>query len=147
MVQRFNIAALAPDLYEAVTALDRALTASGIDADLLHLLKLRASQINGCSLCVDLHVKEALADGMDSQRLQQVSAWYESPAFDDRERALLSWTESVTLLAESHAPDDVYAEMKRHFAADMIARITVALGVINLFNRLAVPSRMRPAQH
>ena len=143
MSARMNIPRLAPDLYRAVSALDAAVTQSGLDSRLLHLVKLRASQINGCAYCVDLHVKEALADGLDPQLLHLVSVWHESPLFDARDRAALDWTESVTLLAATGVPDAVHAQARAVFTEAEVARLTVAIGTINLWNRIAVSSRLQ----
>lgn len=143
MSARMNIASLAPDLYKAVRALDAAVTKAGIDGRLLHLVKLRASQINGCAYCVDLHVKEALADGIDAQTLHLVAVWRESPLFDARDRAALDWTESVTLAAETGIPNAAYDVVRSVFADSDIAKLTIAIGTINIWNRIAVSSRMQ----
>ena len=142
MSARMSIPRLAPDLYQAVRALDASVSAAGIDSRLLHLLKLRASQINGCAYCVDMHVKEALADGIDAQVLHLVSVWRESPFFDARDRALLEWTESVTRVAETGIPDAAYDAVRAEFTETEIARLTIAIGTINIWNRIAVSARM-----
>lgn len=142
MKQRLNVSAVAPDLYAAVLALDTAVKNSGIDANLLHLIKLRASQINGCAYCVDMHVRESLADGIPAQKLHLVSVWRESPLFDERERAVLEWTESVTLIAGTGAPDAAYEGLQPHFSTEQIAQLIVAIGTINIWNRIAVSSRL-----
>lgn len=136
-----NIAQLAPELYRAVAALDAAVGKSGLDARLLHLVKLRASQLNGCAYCVDMHVKEALASGLDPQMLHLVAVWPESPFFDDRDRAALAWTESVTLVAQTGIPDTAYETARAAFSETEIAQLTVAIGTINVWNRIAVSSR------
>lgn len=141
MSARMNIAILAPDLYKAVRALDGMVMKAGIDSRLLHLIKLRASQINGCAYCVDLHVKEALADGIDAQTLHLVAVWRESPLFDERDRAALEWTESVTLVASTGIPDTTYNIVRSKFTEADIAVLTVAIGTINIWNRIAVSSR------
>ncbi|WP_316206908.1 MULTISPECIES: carboxymuconolactone decarboxylase family protein [unclassified Bradyrhizobium] len=141
MHPRMNIAALTPDLYQAVRALDGAVSKSGLDKRSLHLVKLRASQINGCAYCVDLHVKEALADGMDAQLLHLVAVWRESAFFDARDRAVLEWTESVTLAAQSGIPDAAYEAVRAVFPETDIAKLTIAIGTINVWNRIAVSSR------
>lgn len=141
MKQRLNVPTLAPDLYKAVLALDAAVRKSGIDHTLLHLIKLRASQINGCAYCVDMHVKEALADGIPAQKLHLVSVWRESPLFDARERAVLDWTESVTLIAQTGAPDGAFGALRAHFTDEQIAQLIVAIGTINIWNRIAVSAR------
>lgn len=143
MHPRMNIAYLAPDLYRAVAALDDRVTTCGLDRRILHLVKLRASQINGCAFCVDLHVKEALADGLDSQMLHLVAVWRESPFFDARDRAALEWTETVTLAAETGIPDDAFALVRTAFSDTEIAQMTVAIGTINLWNRIAIGSRLQ----
>lgn len=143
MSARMNIADLAPDLYKAVRALDAAVTKSGLDGRLLHLVRLRASQINGCAYCVDLHVKEALADGIDARTLHLVAVWRESPLFDARDRAVLEWTESVTLAAQTGIPDAAYDVVRSVFTDSEIAKLTIAIGTINIWNRIAVSSRMQ----
>lgn len=143
MQQRLNIAKLAPDLYRAIRELDGAIRNCGADAQLLHLVKLRASQVNGCAFCVDMHVKEALDGGFTHQKLHLVAAWRESAYFTERERAALEWTESVTLLADSGIPDAAYNVARAQFTDTEIAQLTVAIGTINLLNRLAVGSRMQ----
>ncbi|MFG1474850.1 carboxymuconolactone decarboxylase family protein [Xanthobacter agilis] len=143
MHPRLNIAALAPELYQAVRTLDGAVAKSGLDKRTLHLVKLRASQINGCAYCVDLHVKDALADGMDAQLLHLVAVWRESPFFDARDRAILEWTESVTLAAETGIPDAAFETVRAIFSETDIAKLTIAIGTINIWNRIAVSSRMQ----
>lgn len=141
MQPRMNIAEAAPDLYRAVLALEGAVRKSGIDTRLLHLVKLRASQINGCAFCIDMHVKEALADGITPQTLHLISVWRESPLFDDRDRAALEWTESVTLVSETGVPDSAFEAVRAEFSEAEIAQLTVAIGTINVWNRIAVSSR------
>lgn len=142
MQTRMNIAKLAPDLYRAVAALDGAVKKSGLGSRYLHIVKLRASQINGCAYCVDLHVKEALADGLDPQMLHLISVWRESPFFDDKDRAALEWTESVTLAAETGIPDEAYQTVRAVFSDVEVAQLTIAIGTINIWNRIAVSSRL-----
>ncbi|BBU59473.1 alkyl hydroperoxide reductase AhpD (plasmid) [Mameliella alba] len=141
MQPRMNIQKLTPDLFKPVLALDGAVKASGLDTELLHLVKIRASQINGCAYCVDMHVKESLTDGMNAQKLHLVATWRESPFFNSRERAALEWTESVTLIADTGAQDTSYEVVRVEFSEAEIARLTVAIGTINLLNRIAVSSR------
>jgi AhpD family alkylhydroperoxidase len=142
MERRMNIAEAAPALYGAVRDLDQAVRKSGFDPHLLHLLKLRASQINHCAFCVDLHVRESLADGVAPQKLHLLPVWRESPLFDAGERAVLEWTESVTLVAETDIPDEAWKKVRAIFSEAEVARLTVAIGLINLWNRIAVSSRM-----
>jgi AhpD family alkylhydroperoxidase len=143
MHPRLNIAALAPELYQAVRALDGAVTKSGLEKRTLHLIKLRASQINGCAYCVNMHVKDALADGMDAQFLHLVAVWRESPFFDARDRAILEWTESVTLAAETGVDDTAYEIVRAVFSESEIAKMTIAIATINVWNRIAVSARMQ----
>ena len=127
------------------------LAGCGLEHKLLHLIKMRASQINGCAYCLDMHSQDARAGGEAEQRLYTLDAWAETPFFTDRERAALAWTEAVTLVSKTHVPDDVYEEAKKHFSEKEIVDLTLAVGMINLWNRLAistrsVPGRYRPAQ-
>lgn len=141
MKSRMDLAKLAPELHQAVVALDKAVRKSGIDARLLHLVKIRASQINGCAFCLDMHVKESLADGLDPQMLHLVAAWRESSFFDERARAALAWTESVTLVAQTGIPDEAYNAAQAVFSDREIAQLTFAISTINVWNRLAVSAR------
>ncbi len=142
MQSRMNMAKLVPELYRSVRALDAAVDQSGLDKRLLHLVKIRASQINGCSYCTDLHIKDAHADGMDMQTLYMTAAWRESPCFDARDRAALEWTEAVTLVAQSGVPDSAYELVKAVFSDTEIAQLTILTGMINLWNRIGVSSRL-----
>lgn len=114
---------------------------SGLEKRLIHLIKLRASQINGCSFCVDMHVKEARHSGLSEQWINLVSAWRESPVFDARERAVLAWTEALTNLPSTGAPDVDFEPLKEFFNRDEITNLTVAIGAINIWNRIAVGFR------
>ncbi|HEX5477227.1 MAG TPA: carboxymuconolactone decarboxylase family protein [Burkholderiales bacterium] len=140
MTPRLNPLQAAPEAYKAVLNLEKYVRGA-FDRHLLHLLKLRASQINGCAYCVDMHVKEALDDGEDPQRLYLVSAWRESPLYSDKERAVLAWTESLTLLSRTGAPDADFEPLRRHFSEAEIVNLSVAIGMINLWNRWAVGFR------
>lgn len=141
MEPRMNYFAKAPELMKSVLALNEAVEASGLEMSLLHLIKLRASQINGCSYCVDMHAHEALADGDSQQRVLLVSAWRESPLFTDRERAALAWTEALTLVAQGGVPDALYAATRAHFSESDLVKLTVAVSIINTWNRLSVAFR------
>jgi AhpD family alkylhydroperoxidase len=116
-----------------------------LDPVIRSLVKLRASQINGCAFCIDMHWTHAREEGETELRLAQVAAWHESPAFDERERAALELTESVTLLADTHVPDDVWELAKEHFEERELAHLLVQIAAINFWNRVAVPSRKVPA--
>jgi AhpD family alkylhydroperoxidase len=140
MSPRLNPGKSAPETYKAVLALEKHLKGA-VEPRLMHLLKLRASQLNGCAFCIDMHVKEALDDGEDPQRLHLLSAWRESPLYDERERALLAWTEALTLLPQTGAPDADFNRLREHFSEAEIVNLTAAIGMINLWNRWAVGFR------
>lgn len=142
MQPRFNFVEAAPDAYKAVVALDQYIVKeSGLEHRLIHLIKLRASQINGCAYCVDMHVKEARRSGLSEQWINLLCVWRESPIYDARERAVLAWTEALTNIAETRAPDEDFEPLKAHFTEAEITRITVAIGLINTWNRIAVGFR------
>jgi AhpD family alkylhydroperoxidase len=113
----------------------------GLEPALLELVKLRASQINGCAFCIDMHTKDARAMGETEQRLYALNAWHEAPFYTDRERAALAWTEAVTLVADGHVPDDVYAHVRQHFSEQELVNLTMAVVAINGWNRLAISFR------
>ncbi|MCL4764737.1 MAG: carboxymuconolactone decarboxylase family protein [Hyphomicrobiaceae bacterium] len=138
MKQRLEYFAKAPELMQAVLALNKAVQESGLEMSLLHLIKLRASQINGCSYCVDMHSREAREDGESEQRLYLVAAWKESPLFSERERAAFAWVEAVTLISSGGVPDELYAATLKHFSEDELVKLTVAVAIINTWNRLSV---------
>lgn len=142
MQPRSNFFQADPDIMKAVLALNEAVQNSGLEQSLLHLIKLRASQINGCSYCVEMHSREARADGETEQRLYLVSAWRESPLFSQKERAALAWTEALTLIAETGVSDELFDEVSASFIPSEIAKLSVAISMINTWNRLAISSRM-----
>jgi len=125
----------------ALEALQRYIDTCGLDHALLELVKTRASQINGCAYCIEMHTSDARKAGESEQRLYLLSAWRESPLYSTRERAALAWTEALTLIAETHAPDEVYAEASRHFSEKELVNLSVAIGMINIWNRLAIGFR------
>lgn len=141
MSPRMNHWRAAPELMQAVRALNDRIDACGVEAGLLHLVKLRVSQINGCAFCVDMHAREARADGETEQRLHLVAAWRDSYLFTPRERAALDWAEALTRLS-GHGPDDaVYeAALAQLGAADLVG-LTAAIGMINMWNRFSVGFR------
>jgi AhpD family alkylhydroperoxidase len=114
---------------------------AGLERPLFELVKIRASQLNGCAYCIDMHTKDARQAGETEQRIYALSAWRETPFFSDRERAALEWTEALTLLAETHVPDEVYEHVSRHFNEAELVALTFAVVVINAWNRLAVSFR------
>ena len=126
---------------QAMYALEKYLASCGLDHKLIHLLKLRASQINGCAFCIDMHSIDARAEGETEQRLYALNAWHETNFFTDRERAGLAWIEAVTRVSETHVPDEVYEEVRRHFSEKEIVDLTFLTATINAWNRLAVSSR------
>lgn len=128
----------APELMKAQLALNKAVEESGLEHSLLHLIKLRASQINGCSYCVDMHAHEARADGESEQRLYLVAAWKEPPLFSERERAAFAWTEAVTQILHGGVPDELYALARKQFSEEDLVKLTMAVAVINTWNRLSV---------
>lgn len=136
-----NPAAAAPAAWQAMIALETALVKSGLEQSLYHLVKTRASQINGCAYCVHMHTSDARKHGESEMRLYLLSAWRESSLYSPRERAALAWTEALTLLAQTNAPDEVYAALTPHFTEAEIANLTVLIGCINAWNRIAVGLR------
>jgi AhpD family alkylhydroperoxidase len=130
-----------PEASRAMTELEHVVEASSLEPKLRELVKLRASQINGCAYCVDMHTKDAVAIGEDPQRLHLVAVWREAPGFSARERAALAWTEALTLLPQTGAPDDIYDDVARHFTPAEQVALTLAIVAINGWNRLAVGFR------
>ncbi|MGH9169547.1 MAG: carboxymuconolactone decarboxylase family protein [Acidimicrobiales bacterium] len=127
-----------PEAMKAMLGLEAAVHASSLEAELLELVKVRSSQLNGCGYCLDMHTKDAAAMGITPQRLHLVAAWKEAPVYSERERAALAWCEALTLLASSGAPDDVYDEVAKHFEQEEIVALTLAVVAINGWNRFAV---------
>ncbi|WP_407667413.1 carboxymuconolactone decarboxylase family protein [Microvirga lotononidis] len=121
--------------------LEKILKNSGLEHSLIELVKTRASQINGCAFCLHMHTKDARAAGETEERLYLLNAWRESPLYNDRERAALAWTEALTLVAQTHAPDEDYEELSRHFTPAEQVNLTLLIGAINTWNRLAIGFR------
>ena len=142
-----EFAKVAPGAYKAMAGLEIYVRHSGLEPALLHLIKLRASQINGCAYCIDMHSKDARAEGETEQRLYALNAWRETPFYTDRERAALAWTEAVTLIHDGHAPDDVYQEARTHFKDEELVNLTVAIVTINAWNRMAIAFRTEPGTY
>lgn len=147
MEARFNYAKTAAGGYKAMLALEQYLHECGLEESLIHLIKLRASQINGCAYCLDMHWKDLRAIGEKEQRLYSLDAWRESPYYTDRERAALTWTEAVTLIADSHVPDAVYEEVRPHFSEKELSDLTLAVATINAWNRLSISARTVPGTY
>lgn len=141
MEPRMSVSELTPALYNGVLHLEKRVQGSSLDSMLIHLIKLRASQLNHCAYCVNMHTEEALADGIDPRKLYLLTVWEEACVFDDRERAALAWTESVTLIAQTGVPDEAYEAVRTQFSETEVAELTVAIATINVWNRIAVSSR------
>ncbi|MBP7825538.1 MAG: carboxymuconolactone decarboxylase family protein [Verrucomicrobia bacterium] len=144
---RIKYPEVAPDGLKAMLGLEQYARNSGLEHALLELVKTRASQINGCAFCLDMHTKDARAAGETEQRLYTLSAWAETPFFTERERAALAWTEAVTRVAESQVPDAVYAQARRHFSEKELVDLTLAIVAINGWNRLSVAFRTVPGTY
>lgn len=144
---RIDIAAIAPGARAAMWGLERYTRESGLEASLLELVRLRASQINGCAYCIDMHTKDARAAGETEQRLYTLSAWRETGFFTPRERAALEWTEAVTEIASSRAPDDLYNGARAEFTEADLVNLTMAIVTINSWNRLAIAFRAVPGTY
>jgi len=147
MDPRFNAYKAAPGAYQAMRGLEEYLHGCGLEAQLLHLIKFRASQINGCAYCLDMHSKDLRAGGESEQRLYTLEAWRECPWYSERERAALAWTEAVTLVTNGHVPDGVYQQVKPHFTEKELADLTLAITTINAWNRLSIASRTEPGSY
>ncbi len=147
MQQRIKYAQAAPVGYKAVRELEDYVEQCGLEPSLLELVKLRASQINGCAYCIDMHTKDARSRGESEQRLYGLSAWRETPFYSDRERAGLAWTEAVTKISENHMPDDVYEQARRYFGEKELVDLTIAVIAINSWNRLAISFRTPPGSY
>lgn len=157
MEARINFAKVARGVYEAMLGLEKYLSQCGLEESLLHLIKLRASQINGCAYCLDMHWKDLRAAGETEQRMYGLDAWAESPYYSDRERAALAWTEAVTNIREGHVSDEVYEQVRKFFTEKELADLTFAVAAINGWNRLNIaartvagtyrPAKLRAASH
>jgi AhpD family alkylhydroperoxidase len=141
MAQRLNAFAVAPDGIAALTNVEKYLQQCGLDHKLMALVKTRVSQINGCAYCLHLHTDQAHKLGESDMRLHLLDAWRESHLYSERERAALAWAESLTNISVSHAPDGVYAEARRQFSEKELADLSIAIAMINAWNRLAIGAR------
>lgn len=147
MEERIHYVSAAPGAYKAMLGLEHYLHECGLEESLLHLIKLRTSQINGCAYCLDMHWKDLRAIGENEQRLYSLDAWRECPYYTDRERAALAWTEAVTLITNGHVPDGVYEEVHPHFSEKELADLTLAIATINAWNRLSISARTTPGTY
>ena len=141
MESRFNPYTTSPGAYKAMRGLEEYLHGCGLEESLLHLVKLRASQINGCAYCLDMHWKDLRAIGENEQRLYSLDAWRECSWYTDRERAALAWTEALTLVTNGHVSDAVYEEVRPHFTDKELVDLTLAVTTINAWNRISIASR------
>ncbi|MBZ5608502.1 MAG: carboxymuconolactone decarboxylase family protein [Acidobacteriia bacterium] len=141
MQPRLDSRKVPPGALKAMLGLETYLAGSGMDPALLDLIRLRASQINGCAYCIDMHSKDLKARGETEQRLYLLDAWREAPFYTERERAALAWTEAVTRVTEGHVPDDVYEQARSQFSNDELANLTLAIVAINSWNRLNIAFR------
>jgi AhpD family alkylhydroperoxidase len=147
MEPRLNLKDAPKGAYQVMAALEQYVDNCGLERPLLELVKIRASQINGCAYCIDMHTKDARALGESEQRIYLLNAWRESPFYSERERAALAWTEAVTLITAGHAPDDVYEQAKQQFRTEELVNLTLAIATINSWNRLAIPFRSVPGEY
>ena len=144
MRARINYAKAAPGVYDAMDSLDRYLQECGLERSLLLLIQLRASQINGCAYCLDMHWKDLRAIGEGEQRLYSLDAWRECPYYSDRERAALAWTEAVTRVTDGHISDEIHEQVRPFFSEKELSDLTLAVAAINAWNRLSIAARLVP---
>ncbi|GAB2663307.1 carboxymuconolactone decarboxylase family protein [Kribbella swartbergensis] len=143
MEQRFDLSKVVPAGFRAVFGLEKYVQGA-LDHTVLHLIKVRASMVNGCAFCLDMHTTDAMKEGESAQRLFGLSAWRESPFYDERERAALALTDAVTAIGEDGVPDEVWDPVVEHFGEEGAANVLLAIGTINLWNRLTITSRKQP---
>ena len=141
MKPRMNFYRAAPDAIKALVAVESQVTASGLEQSLIELVKTRASQINGCAYCINMHTEDARKHGETEQRLYLLNAWRESPLYSERERAALAWTEALTLVSETHAPDADYEAVRAEFTDGELVNLITLIGTINAWNRIAIGFR------
>ncbi len=144
---RLEYAKVAPGAYRAMAGMEGHIRNCGLEQSLIELVKLRASQINGCGYCIDMHTKDARAEGETEQRLYGLVAWEEAPYYTDRERAALLLTEALTLIAKDHAPDAVYEQVRQHFSEEELVNLTAVIVTINGWNRFAIGFRTVPGSY
>ena len=147
MKPRISLMNVSPAIIHAMLGLEKQVSKAGLDSKLLDLVRMRASQINGCAYCLDMHSKEARAAGETEQRLYGLNAWREAPYYSARERAALEWTEALTLVTEAHVPDDVYERVRQEFSENELAHLSLAIVAINGWNRLNVAARTVPGDY
>jgi|SRR5579863_1907588 len=147
MKERVAYGKVAPGGYRAMAGLERYVRESGLEKSLLELVRLRASQLNGCAFCLDMHWKDARVAGESEQRLYGLDAWRETSYYSERERAALAWTEGVTLIADNHVSDELYEQVRQYFSEEELVNLTLAVVAINGWNRLAISFRTEPGTY
>jgi AhpD family alkylhydroperoxidase len=147
MKSRIDLMQVTPGIVQAMLGLERQVRQAGLDHGLLDLVRMRASQINGCAYCLDMHSKDARANGETEQRLYGLQAWRETPYYSARERAALEWTEALTLVAETRVPDDVFERVREQFTEDELVHLSLAIVSINGWNRLNIATRTVPGDY
>ena len=147
MKARIDLMHINPGIIHAMLGLERQVHQDGFDRAMLDLVRMRASQINGCAYCLDMHSKDARANGESEQRLYALNAWRETPFYSPRERAALEWTEALTLVSETHVPDEVYEQVREQFSEEELAQLSLAVVAINGWNRLNVAARTVPGDY
>ena len=147
MTQRIDYRKASPDGFKAMLSMQAHVDNCGIEHSLLELVKMRASQINGCAYCLDMHSKDARAGGETEQRLYVLNAWREAPFYSDRERAALAWTEALTRVSDNDVPDELFAEVRKQFSDKELVDLSLAIIAINGWNRLAIPFRSQAGSY
>jgi AhpD family alkylhydroperoxidase len=147
MQPRMNTAALSHDAYAGLLAIEKYLRQCGLEHNLVHMMKLRVSQINGCAFCIDMHWKDARAIGESEMRLYGLDAWEESPYYTDRERAAFAWAEALTNLHAGHVSDGAYDAVRAHFSEKEVSDLTMAVAAINAWTRISIASRTVPGKY
>jgi AhpD family alkylhydroperoxidase len=143
-MQRIDVTKVSPAAYKAVAALQTYVDQSGLDAKLRDLIKIRASQINGCAFCLAMHTRDARKVGETDERMHLLSAWRDAQIYSSRERAALAWIEAITLVTKDHVPDEVFDEVRKHFSEKEIIDLTAAAAAINTWNRISIAFRIPP---
>ncbi len=147
MESRLKYWQTSPDAYKAMRALQDAVNAGGFEKIFLDLVFLRASQINGCAFCIDMHTKDLKAEGESEERISLLDAWRESPFYTDRERDALAWAEALTKISENHVPDELFEEVRSHFTDEELVKLTLAVVAINGWNRFGIAFRIPPGKY
>jgi AhpD family alkylhydroperoxidase len=142
--QRLDVMKVSPGVYKAMSTLQAYVDGSGLERSLLDLVKIRASQINGCAFCLAMHTNDARKHGESDERMHLLAAWHEAPIYTARERAALAWTDALTLISQNHAPDEVYDQARRQFSETELIDLTAAIVAVNGWNRAAIAFRATP---